>query len=572
MNSHFFKKTKYGLITASLVATVMILPSAIFAKTSTVAVVPFNINSEKDLSYLKDGISSMLESRLSSEGNVQVINKAVTAEAAKNYKQPLDENSARGIGNKLNADYVLFGNLTVFGNSVSIDAKMVDMSKAKETLSFYNQSEGMSEVIPRIDGIANEINQKVFGRKTQVRSMESAERSQGAADSEYAHPENVLRQSETGRTGGSPFIYSGGEGEDAGFRKTRNLKIEIKGLSLGDVDGDGTTETVFVSPQKLHIYRFDQGGFVKVEEIPGQAQERYIGVDVADIKKDGSAEIFVTSVNDRNRDVKSFVVEWDGREFKKIAENQPWYYRVIHHPMFGEILVGQQKTNSTMIEVKKMLIQTAFKLEWDDVKSAYVKKDRFQLPEGSNIFGLAIGDVKNDRTDVIIGFDEDDHLRIFNHGGKVDWKSDEEYGGSENYLEYEESSVSVKDPMKDRLFLPHRIFITDLNENGKNEVIVVKNHTVSGKLFQRYRRFSGAEVQSLTWNGLGMAPLWHTRRVSGYFSDYQLGDIDDDGDLEIVISVVSRRESTFEDGKSSVIVYELDTLKGEEDITVQESE
>jgi hypothetical protein len=200
-----------------------------------------------------------------------------------------------------------------------------------------------------------------------------------------------------------------------------------------------------------------------------------------------------------------------------------------------------------------------------------VKKDRLKLPKGSNIFGLAMGDVKNERTDLIIGFNSDDNLKIFNHAGKEDWTSEEEYGGSENYLEFNESSVNLEDPMKDKLFLPHRIFIADLNENGKNEVIVVKNHTVTGKLFKRYRRFSGAQVQSLTWNGLGLAPLWHTRKVSGYFSDYQLDDIDDDGDPEIIISVVSRREATFEHGKSSVIVYELDTLKGGEDITTQGS-
>jgi len=171
----------------------------------------------------------------------------------------------------------------------------------------------------------------------------------------------------------------------------------------------------------------------------------------------------------------------------------------------------------------------------------------------------------------MIGFDDDDHLRIFNRSGKEEWKSEDEYGGSENFLEYDESSANLDDPMMDRLFLPHRIFIADLNGNGKNEVIVVKNHTVTGKLFKRYRRFSGAQVESLTWNGLGLAPLWHTRKVSGYFSDYQLDDIDDDGEPEIIISVVSRREATFEKGKSAVIVYELDPLRGE-DIVVQESD
>jgi len=558
--------------------TVAIIGMPVFAaaKIDKVAVIPFRINSEKDLSYLKDGISSMFESRLSWEGKVQVISREVAAAAAKDVKQPLNESNARSIGSKLKADYILFGNLTVFGNSVSIDAKMVDVSKARETLTFYNQSQGMNEVIPRVNMIADEINQKVFGRKTKVRSLQSSEVDQRDSSSAYAHPETVLRESTRSTGSGSPFIYSGGEGESAGFRKTRNLKIEIRGLSIGDVDGDGTTETIFISPQKLHIYRFDQGGFVKIQEIPGQTQHRYIGVDVADIKKDGVDEIFVSCINDKTRDVQSFVVEWDGKEFKTTAKNQQWYYRILNHPMFGKILVGQKRVASSQggsySGSWSPLAQNAFKIEWDDIKKAYVRKDKLKLPKGSNIFGLAIGDMKNERNDLMIGFNKDDNLRIFNHAGKEDWTSEEEYGGSENFLEYDESSVHQDDPMKDRLFLPHRIFIADLNENGKNEVIVVKNHTVTGKLFSRYRRFSGAQVQALTWNGLGLAPLWHTRKVSGYFSDYQLDDVDDDGDPEIIISVVSRREATFEEGKSAVIVYELDTLKREDTATIQESD
>jgi TolB-like protein len=575
LKTFFLSKPKYMLIVTSLAVAIIGTPVYATAKINKVAVIPFKINSEKDLSYLKNGISSMLESRLSWKDKVQVINREATTGAAKNTKQPMNEKTARHIGSKLKVDYVLFGNLTVFGNSVSIDAKMVDISKAKETLSFYNQAQGMNEVIPRINTIADEINQKVFGRKTKSGSLKGSEYQQKNNDSTYAHPESILKES-SGRTGrnksGSPFVYTGGEGESAGFRKTRNLKIEIRGLSIGDVDGDGNTETVFISPQKLYVYRFEQEGFVKIKELPGELQNRNIGVDVADINEDGIAEIFVSCINNKSRAVKSFVVEWDGTNFKKVAKNEPWYYRVLNHPMFGEILVGQKKSTSVKEVSDIPLIPNAFKLEWNAIKNKYVKKDKLKLLKGSNIFGLAIGDVKNDRTDRMIGFDDDDHLRIFTHQGKEDWTSEEEYGGSENFLELEDSIyVSSKDPMKDRLYLPHRIFIADLNENGKNEIIVVKNHSVTGKVFKRYRQFSGAQVQSLTWNGLGLAPLWNTRKVSGYFSDYQLGDIDDDGDLEIIISVVSKRESVMEKGKSSVIVYELDTLK-REDISAQNND
>ena len=207
MKAHLLeKKIKCALITITFTAVIIGMPVYASAKINKVAVVPFKINSEKDLSYLKDGISSMFESRLSWEGKVQVINREITTAAAKNAKQPLNESNARSIGSKLKADYILFGNLTVFGNSVSIDAKMVDVSKTRETLSFYNQSQGMNEVIPRVNIIAEEINQKVFGRKTKVSSLKGSDYEQKDNTSAYAHPEAALRENTRRNVSGSPFI------------------------------------------------------------------------------------------------------------------------------------------------------------------------------------------------------------------------------------------------------------------------------------------------------------------------------------------------------------------------------
>ena len=68
------------------------------------------------------------------------------------------ENRALLVGEKLQADYVLFGSLTVFGDSVSIDAKMADVSGQQPPLPFYAQTQGMGAVIPQINQFAANIN------------------------------------------------------------------------------------------------------------------------------------------------------------------------------------------------------------------------------------------------------------------------------------------------------------------------------------------------------------------------------------------------------------------------------
>ena len=150
-------------ISLILLVTITGSPQSAIAKPLEVAVVPFKINAQEDLSFLRDGIVEMLASRLSVEDKVAVLSRDETAQVLENVQAPLNESKARAIGTRLKVDYVLFGSLTVFGNSVSIDAKMVDVSGNRPTLAFFDQSQGMDEVIPRINTIAANINEKIFG-------------------------------------------------------------------------------------------------------------------------------------------------------------------------------------------------------------------------------------------------------------------------------------------------------------------------------------------------------------------------------------------------------------------------
>ncbi|MBW2640541.1 MAG: hypothetical protein JRE10_10395, partial [Deltaproteobacteria bacterium] len=137
----------------SLIVVVMMFGGleSVAAEVNRVAIVPFKVNAEKDLSFLRDGIVDMLTSRLSVEDKVVVLCREEIAKVLKTVSPPINESKAREIGSKLGVDYVLFGSLTVFGESVSMDAKMVDVSGTQPVLTFFNQSQGMDQVIPKIN-------------------------------------------------------------------------------------------------------------------------------------------------------------------------------------------------------------------------------------------------------------------------------------------------------------------------------------------------------------------------------------------------------------------------------------
>jgi len=199
-----------------------------------------------------------------------------------------------------------------------------------------------------------------------------------------------------------------------------------------------------------------------------------------------------------------------------------------------------------------LFLPGVYELTWTN--GSYESKDKVSLPKETYIFQFATGSVMNDGSQMVVTFEEDDRLSIFSQDGEKVWKGDERYGGSKNFL--------LKTPdSTDPVFLPQRIFITDLDGNGNYEVTVVKNHSTTGYMFRRSIVYSGAQIVSLFWDGLGLGLGWNTRKVSGYFSDFVIGDMDNDGKPEIAAAVVSNQGSLFKKTKSSIILYDLDALQ-----------
>jgi hypothetical protein len=447
----------------------------------------------------------------------------------------------------------LFGSVTIFGNSVSLDGTLVDVHQAGPPLTFFNQGEEMGEVIPQVNLFASEINEKVFGRPV-------ARRPQVAPAPErpgiYAHPETLLAGGaarQEGAAGGAAGFTAVGSVAPAdmtveGFWKSHSFQTAINGISLGDVDGDGRTEVVFISHDHVYVHRFENQRLSKVWEKEGKMGHRFIGVDIADVNRNGRAEIFVTSIQAPGQFPDSFVVEWDGDGFRTVSEGNAWYYRVVNVPDRGLVLVGQKGRR------EDLFVGGVYALTWRD--GDYQAADRLTLPKGVNLYGFAIDDVMNNGEQMIAAFDQGDHIRLFSRSGEEEWKSDDKYGGSMNYLEFSMSGTSADDLM-DRLYLPQRIFIRDMDNDGKNEVIVSSNKEVFRRTLALLRKFNGGHVAALSWNNLGLTPNWRTPQVSGYISDFGIGDFDHDGSDEVIVARVHTGWTAISKAKSSIIGYEL---------------
>jgi len=554
LNKCFLNKIRYFLILAVL-AALLAAPTGAAAE-QTVAVVPFTVYAEKDLTFLQKGIVDMLTSRLSQEGEVTVIGRESTAAALEIAGGPLNPETAQSLGKKLGADYVLFGSLTVFGESVSVDAQMLDVAGRRPPLPFFTQSASFGEVIPAIDRFAALINEEVFGRKT-VRAAAPAPPAESSAPSQApssgsaapdtrVHPDKLIeggfgdaleqqRFTESGIALTSPW-------------KSRSFDELINGIDLGDVDGDGRIETVIAITDQVLVYRAQERRFFEAArfELPGS---RYaLGVDVADINKNGTPEIFVTALNRQRNGLASMVFEYAGGEYKPIVESSPHYFRVVQKRDFGSQLYGQRQKVG-----EEPFSTPVYRMDWDG--QDYTQQELVLRAGLTNVLGFSMGYPTNAQEELAVAYSDRDRLMVLDLSGKEVWQSGNRIGGSTLFLNMAPDDRGMQE---NRAYLPMRVRVADLNGDGVGEVVAAENQEAARRLLKQFRNFTESQLTIFSWDGIGLAPIWKTRSMSGHIRDFALGDFDGDGTDEIVGVLVDKEGTVVGmDPKCAVIAYDI---------------
>jgi len=513
------------------------------AEAVRVLVLPFSIHSDQDLGFLQKGITSMLSSRLTDLGKVTVLDQAEALAAMEGLSEPFTREAAVQAGQKGGAQYVAFGSLTVFGNSVSTDARFLEVATGTPLVAFSESGQNQGDAIAQVNRFAAEVNAKVFGRATAgvsraAPAAAAAPAAPAPVDKNQMNPEKALMAGGSGMR----IAASGADADvaDATLWRSRRFGFQVNGLGLGDVDGDGRVETVFAGERQVEVFRFLDGQFVKVTSFELPPQFSILTLDVADINANKRAEIFINA-RAENYVPRAFVFEWDGTTFQQIYSDDFWYYRVNRDAAGRQVnLFGQRGAANAVVR------GPVYRLAWVD--GGYNVQGQIPTADGVSVFGLAYGDVTRDRTEDVVAFGRNDILYLFAAGGHEEWSSADPYGGSYNWMitteEYtlgQRPSFQRNDPLPMSFFwLPQRVLLTDFDGDGNNEVLVVQSQDITRGLMQRDRMYRQGHFESLAWDNVGLSPVWRTRQFSGYISDYNLGDFNNDGQEEMVFAVVKK--------------------------------
>jgi TolB-like protein len=537
-----YNRIKKGglLLTAVLILTLLTVNIGVCAVSpKRVAVFPFTMNSPQDLGFLQNGLFSMLSSRLADPGKVDVLDREAVdtalaqAAAADATKGALNESKARIIGASLGVDYILFGSLTHFGESVSLDASMVDVTGTQKTLSFFEQSNAMGDVIPLVNAFAGDINLKVFNRNI--------------SNDLYAQPvpQAPAAPGALQHAGGGMMALQQGGGQ--GFATRLSFDGIITAMAIGDLNNDGVQQVVAATDSNLMLYSL-KGTVLNLEQtLEYDSYLRIISLDVADINGNGYPEIFVSATTVHRENLASFVVEYNGSSYATLMDNESEYYRVMTTRENTKVLMAQDRGMDPFSG--RIHVMTA-------KGNTYSKEKRIRTPRGASVLSMSQGPVTDENMFQSVYINEHNRLVVVSDSGSLEWESSNKYGLTNNVWFMPKTSVS--DTQEKKYYHPRTLFY-DLGQDGTKKVIVVKNNEAGGGTFGQYKRFTEGHIEVMAWNGIALAPVFQTQPVQGWISDYAFADLDGDGEKELVVSVVTRTKLAIfsKDKASNIISYDL---------------
>ncbi len=532
-------KIKKSVLFLFLIITLSLLSPDTYSpaqETKRLAIVPFVVRAHKDMGFLRDSIMDMLRSRLYSRGNLDIIDRGAIKESMKDKQGEIDLAYAFDLASKLDADYVLFGSLNVFGENISLDAVVVDATRADKSFPVFFQVEGMESVMPELNRLAGDLRAELLGIEPPKKTLSVREKAY--------------------KTSKAPVKLAGTELRGGFLEKFGPFDVKIRDISIGDVDGDGRNDAVFISKTQVFLYANNKGDFNILGSIEPKAYRNLIALDVADINHNGRSEIFVTDLRQNGAGLNSFVLEWQENGLNEISSGQEWYFRVLRDPERGEVLIGQARG------FDEIFSGDIYEFEWESGEYAPIKE--MILPKGLNVYSFSCASLMDHDQQMIVAFTQDEHVKIMDSNGNIKWTSSGRYGGKEIYLDEtdEDEDWEEKEDVGGyeditHFYMPQPVYARDLDGDGKEEIILLKNKDAAGRLFSRLRFFESGHFECLSWEELGMHADWKTEELTGYISDFHIGDLNNDGLDEIVFPLIQDDNSGLGEKKSLVVLWRL---------------
>ena len=200
---------------------------------------------------------------------------------------------------------------------------------------------------------------------------------------------------------------------------------EIVDFDVGDLNGDGKNEFIFIDRFRIMVFENEKGYLSRITQFKTRKNiDHFLAVDVGDINGNGRDEIFVTNqVGDK---LESFVLEIKPKrkKFQYTWKKVNLYFRILRPMGKKPVLVSQSPGfgESFIGPVKNVFFKKGKYRQGRKLNTPFIYGEHFIL------YGLTQQDLSGNGTADTIVLDKNYHLRVYSPEGRLIIKSSDYYG------------------------------------------------------------------------------------------------------------------------------------------------
>jgi hypothetical protein len=496
----------------------MSFPLPCLAAGKRLVILPLTFYIDESKSYLRQGIKSMLVSRISGEGLDLVSDDDLRPFLTEKDRQGItSEKRAEELARQVKAEYAVFGSLTSFGAGYSLDLTVIDLSKSEVRVRKVSEAVSEDQLIPKLSDMAYDVRAIIAG--VDIRKPAAPV------------PEETARGLFSKASEESPTLKPTG-----GF----SLREAVMAMDIGDLDGDGQKELVVVARGSLKVYKKRQQSYELKGTMEPAAGEEFLKVSVADLDRNGKAEIYL--VSQYGQLAYTTVWEWSGK-FKKLVDRQRGHYYAAKDQGTGEHVLLFQDSGVDHFFMGKQWFASY-------QNRALTKKEPMPDLIGAQLYTLVLYDVDKDGAPEFIGLGQPDlyekaPICIWDQKGKLLYQSSEKVGGTNNAVR---SGLTMPDTQPPRVSFNSRLVIADLAKDGKKDLIAVTNIPVTKYLdFWLYEK---GNLTAFKLEARSLTELSKSRSIP-----YCITDIQVDGQT-IFLAGSKPQVARFGEGSSRIMWFD----------------
>jgi hypothetical protein len=292
------------------------------------------------------------------------------------------------------------------------------------------------------------------------------------------------------------------------------FKGKAIGIALADFDGDGRREVAVALDDRIEIGRYDGNVWTPQARFTLPGAIKPLTLDSADLNANGRSELLVTAV--RGEQLTSQLWGYDGTNYRLLAKDLPWFWRVMDLPGETGVVLGQAVDPFA----KTRYADKPFRILWQE--GAPQQGESIAAFAAPTLHGSQ--PLSAEQKTLWAWLDNSDKLTIRDAAGQQLWQGRENYGGGEAFIDKKEQKAKNE---TQRLFIRSRL-------SWQDGTLILPQNDGSRNL-SNWRKAEKSRLVALRWNGYELEKVWESPTRDGYLADFVSGDVDNDGQSEYLL-------------------------------------